>query len=358
MTTKTKDTFLRDLSETQKNTLEGTGDINNLFSLFPMDKNVRDAVYGYKDVEDHLESDLVEKGHVIDAVVMAVRPTELTMEQYLKMNPEKQSASLEAMKGFRRIHLSNGIVQGMCDLPNWKDFDPKIPIKIVFGLTEEDICNYKLDHGTIKTLNEWELVKCLIARDKSGQADSGPDTVYALRSLFGSHQSIQQREKLEKKLTECPEYKDPIQHHNAHKTIIFEHFKGRYQKLIRIARAAEEELRENFRSEVYGGPDAIHFTNKEYVLLWDKEGDDFQEAKKAILNERTRTAEATKINKWSKKDVETKLKVWKSDWVATILNAAYGDEIAQRKVTDIVAKIKAVEDLAAREPEKFAKLLK
>lgn len=358
MTTKTKSTFLSNLSEIQKNTLEGTADISDLFPLFPMEKNVRDAIYGYKDSEDTLESDLVEKGHVVVPVMAAAQPTDLTIEKYLKMNPSDQANALEAMIGFRRIHLSNGIVQGMSNLPGWNDFSHKIPIKIVFGLTQEGICNYKLDHGTIKTLNEWELVKCLIARDQSGQADSGPDTVYALRALFGSHQSIQQRDKLEQKLKECPEYKDPVQNHNARKTIIFEHFKGRYQKLIRIARASEEELRENFRSEVYGEPNAIHFTNKEYVLLWDKEGDDFQEAKKAIINERTRAAEATKVNKWSKKDVETKLKVWKSDWVATILNAAYGDETAQRKVTDIVAKIKAVEDLAAREPEKFAKLLK
>lgn len=358
MTTKMKDAFLSDLSETQKNTLEGTGDIKDLFPLFPMEKNVRDANYGYKDVEDHLESDLVEKGHVVDAVMVAARPADLTIEKFLKMNSKDQTSSLDPMKGFRRIHLSNGIVEGMSNLPDWKEFSPKIPIKIVFGLTEEGICNYKLDHGTIKTLNEWELVKCLIARDQSGQADSGPDTVYALRALFGSHQSIQQRDKLELKLKECPEYRDPIQNHNARKTLIFEHFKGRYQKLIRIARASENELRENFRSEVYGEPNAVHYTNKEYVHLWDKEGDEFKEAKEAILSERTRAAETTKVNKWSKKDIETKCKVWKSEWVTTILNAAYGDEMAQRKVTEVVGKIKAIEDLAAREPDKFAKLLK
>lgn len=358
MTTKTQDTFLSNLSETQKNTLEGTGDIKDLFPLFPVEKNVRDAIHGYKDSEDSLESDLVEKGHVVVPVIMSVQPADLTIEKYLKMNPKDQAASLEAMIGFRRIHHSNGIVQGMCNLPGWKDFSHKIPIKIVFGLSIEDVCNYKLDHGTIKTLNEWELVNCLIARDKSGQADSGPDTVYALRALFGSHSSIQQRDKLEQKLKECAEYKDPIQNHNARKTIIFEHFKGRYQKLIRIARATEQELRDNFRAEVYGEPDAIHFTNKEYVHLWDKEGDEFKEAKEAILSERTRTAETTKLQKWSKKDVETKCKVWKSEWVSIILNAAYGDEIAQGKVSKIVGKIKAIEDLAAREPDKFAKLLK
>ncbi len=362
MTTKTRDreinTKVMKLSETSNSILSTQIPVEDLIVAFPRDKNVRDAELGYRGHEDTLVSQLIEIGHVVEPVLIAARPKEMTLTQFKKLNFEQQIKAFEGIKGFRRVNLAHAIINNVGQLnPGFGDFSSIIPARIEFGLTEKEIMERKMDHGSIKSLNEWELVLCLIERFAKGESESAADTIYVLRNLFDSHQSISQRKKLEDSLSRMDHRVDPVADLNARKELIRKHHYGRYQKLERIAKAKDQRLRDNFRAEVYDTGEALHITNEQYVQLYKLEGVEYEAAIKKVKEERGRLAEQTKVKKWSKKDMETKIEVWNSKWIATILKAAFGDEEAQKAAGGIAKKIKAVEDFAEANPKKLKEII-
>lgn len=347
------------LSETSNNVLSTQIPVEDLLTAFSRDKNVRDAEFGYRGQEDTLVSQLIEIGHVVEPVLIAARPKETTPIQFKKFDFERQIKALIGIKGFRRVNIAHAIVNNVGQLnPGFGDFSNVIPARIEFGLTEKAIMERKMDHGSIKSLNEWELVLCLIERFAKGESESAADTIYILRNLFDSHQSISQRKKLADSLNKMDNRADPVADLNARKEIIRKHHYGRFQKLERIAKARDQRLRDNFRAEVYDTGKALHITNDQYVKLYKLEGAEYDVLIQEIKGERSRIAEQTKVKKWSKKDMETKLSVWNSEWIATLLKAAYGDEEAQKAASNVAKKIKAVEDFAKTNPTKFKEIIK
>lgn len=355
--TKTVESGLK-LTEASKGILSTTTQVDDLIETFARDKNVRDAELGYRDQEDTLVSQLIEIGHVVEPVLVATRPQELTEAEFKKLDFKDQIKALLPISGFRRVNLSHQIVHNVGDLnPGYGDFDPIIPVRIEFGLSEKEIMERKMNHGSIKGLNEWELVLCLMERFAKGESESALETIYVLRNLFDSHQAIGKRKELAAKIKQMDHRIDPVANLNAKKEIIRKHYYGRYQKLERIAKARDQRLRDNFRAEVYDTGEALRITNEQYVKLYKLKGEEYDAMIKEITEDRTRQAEITKAKRWSKKDMETKIEIWGSDWIATILKACYGDEEAQKACGAVAKKIAAVEIFAKLEPEKMKEII-
>lgn len=311
MKTELKGTKFATLTVDAQGNLVGFIHADAAIKVFQREDNVRDQEHGYEDVLDTLQTEIERIGRVTDPV--HVHSTGEIGEFAEKLG------ELTGLKGFRRTYNVRKLIVDGSNVSPW------IPIKIMFGMSPEEIVQYRQDHGTQKGLNQYEAMLCIKERLESGFSNRRKEIVWDLRNLLVSHMPAQKRQDYEALIKKCETQKEM-------RDSSFDFLKGRFQKLQRIAEAKEDWVRDNFRAEVYGLTH-VKITDKNMITLAQLSGEEFTEAlddiKSAKAEKDSEAASSPTLSPWRAADLLKQIEAWEGTPVAEILKAVRGEAQAQ-----------------------------
>lgn len=345
-----------------RTTVQFSADIDKVIEHFDPVKNVRnrenmEVGYLLSDFAREIGND----GEVREPVQVALNP-KLSVADIEKMTPEEiVNAIAEPLKGFRRVHALHKAVHD----PSINDrgkINKFIPIVAHVGFTMEEILSWRLDHGSQKGLNDYELMLCVRELETSGVNWKSWEIVWKLRHLFAAAASSKVRSDWENRLADVAKKgkeegrsSEWILRNQQEET--FKLFKGRYQKAQRLAITPHEELRDAFKAEVYGLESPIKFTSERLVKSHSMDRAEFEK----VLNEWKINDGAIKpeARHWTLKVMQEKANIFKtSTRLDSFFKAILGDTAEQQKLAALRDQMMIEEAARKADPEAYDAFIK
>lgn len=307
--------------------------VKHLFPHFRKEDNVRITGEAGYDTQGFAVK-LAEHGFVIEEVHMSVR--NVTMDEVLSCKTEKdlvkKLADSMGLKGYRRVHAANALLHDpdKVHFPREKEFDLYIPIRLHFQMTRQEEILYICDHSQNKSLSEYEL-GLVIQKAWAFNADTSQKTMcWEHRRLFDASSAQSKVQELENKLAQIPEDTPPAEKLKMQKSIVLDHYKGKYQRLQRIFCGPNSDvLMDYFYRKVYGikgdGVVMPKLTDKIITAIWELPREAFEAEWDSLVQKAMSMPEKEPDHSWSKKDWANKRKMYEpSSTLTTVLDAAVG----------------------------------
>jgi len=342
--------------------------VKDIVDLFELEQNVRDTdpLYGYAltDFAIDLAKDGEVREYVTVAAVKGVNPI-----SFKKMSEAEQLKSLWlAMQGWRRVHASFELYKNPKKYLHAESFKYDIPVKVYFGLNEDQVLDFRLDHSNQKGLSEHELMKCVDSLAHGEVNYLGHEITWKLRNLFANSVSAVNEAKYRSIIAEVDQkIADGELGAEAGLTEkqkrVHALFKGRYQDLLRLSETPHEILRTEFIEQNVKGNRKnrpFKFTTTRLRKAFKLDAEEFdalvqewkKEEKSASKPRANRTAPI------SAKELEKRLKSYKESYrLGRIIESILGDKDAQEEVRDLIKPEMILEEKARKaDPKKFEKI--
>lgn len=310
--------------------------VKDLKRSFNMKHNVREDY----DLESLIQ-DIVKVRRVINPVHIFAKQGVSKEDFESSDNPAKLLG--DGAQGFRRVNSMVELTKNSQKYLHGNEVDPNIPTIVIFGLEPHEQVQYRLDHGSQKGLNAYELALCIKQMLESGRGHTEQEIIWHLRNLFYQSASLGERNKLDQKLKDRKKIKDPIKNQLAEKKILLTHWRGTFQYYKRILLDPTGLLMNNLYKQVYGYDDEdppIQISRAEVAEISKlyNNGSSNKEIEEKFneIKERKETPKDEQPKPWSIKVLKDKREFYKgSRTFDTIFRAILGDEDAQDQLPEL-----------------------
>ena len=340
-----------------KDTWTGTLHVNQLVDIFDRADNIRNDYQ-----LNELAESIAREGRILEPVHVFASE-EVTYEEFKSLGSKQKFEKLvEGGRGFRRVHSAKLLLDNPGLFANGENYDGTVPIIVLFGYDKQQRLDYRLDHNDQKSLDSYEQVLMYKKISETGLPLSEKEICWRMRNILYNSSNLKKREQLDLKLNERAKLADPVADLTAQQEIVFQHWRGRIQRIKNLALDPTGLLLDNERKLVQGWEDhedpPVNIPKDELFKLVKLSEDEVRE----WFNQKRHKVDGRKAEEgkkaWSKKVIEEKRTVFKSSHrFDTILRAILGDEDAQEQLIQIRDLMALEEKAKEQNPEGYREML-
>lgn len=284
--------------------------------VFAKEGNVRDHKISYDDANVLADSIIAEGGITEPVRIGTIEVKDL--DEFSKKTPAEQAKIIQAVAGYRRANVLDEIIRGKQDARHEgvaASMPEFIPAFLEVYENQDELEKAKLDHGTQKGLNSYELGLCVEKLMGLINSPTEKEAIFELRNDLARNAAQTKVDKLQKKIKEevlDKTWYNPQARLDAEKTILMKFWRGTFQRLLRIfvPKNGNPFLKENYHAEIIGD-DFVKFTSEELVELSTLEPSAFKVKVEEIIKKNN--GSPVKERMMTQKVLEEKLDLYKNN---------------------------------------------